>query len=590
MKIFSGKRRDSRGRSESGSASSARDDAGRFRWRANFVLALLVCGAVGLAWRAVQLQLKQHEFLAGQGDARFSRVAEITATRGTITDRYGEPLAVSTPVDSVWVNPKELALASDQLPRLAKALKRDKNEIARRLTSNLDREFLYLVRHMQPSEAQKIRALEIPGVYLMREYRRYYPAGEVAGHILGFTNVDDEGQEGLELAFDHWLAGEDGAKRVIQDRYGKIVQNVEEIRAMRPGRNLVLSIDLRIQYLAYRELKAAIRDQRAKSGSVIVLDVSTGEVLAMVNQPTYNPNDRDQIKAKAIRNRAVTDIVEPGSSIKPFVVAAGLASGKFSERSVIDTNPGYIKVGAKLLEDPHNLGTVDLATILAKSSNVGMTKVALSLEPAQMYGTLTALGFGQVTTSGYPGESAGLLPHYSHWRPVGISAMSRGYGLSITPLQLAHAYATVASHGVARPVSFLRVESPPEGVRALDEGVSRMLIHLLESVVAPDGGGKHAAIPGYTVAGKTGTAWKATAGGYATDRYLAVFGGVAPASAPRLAAVVMIDEPGAGKYYGGDVAAPVFSGVVGGALRLLAVPPDAPVNDAPSPEKRVATR
>jgi cell division protein FtsI (penicillin-binding protein 3) len=589
MKIISGKRRETR-RGEGGSTAATRDDPGSFRWRANFVLALLVCGALGLAWRAVELQLKDHEFLAGQGDARFSRVAEITATRGTITDRYGEPLAVSTPVDSVWVNPKELALASDQLPRLAKALKRDKNEIARRLTSNLDREFLYLVRHMQPAEAQKIRQLEIPGVYLMREYRRYYPAGEVAGHILGFTSVDDEGQEGLELAFDHWLAGEDGAKRVIQDRYGKIVQNVEEIRAMRPGRNLVLSIDLRIQYLAYRELKAAIRDQRAKSGSVIVLDVATGEVLAMVNQPTYNPNDRDQIKAKAIRNRAVTDIVEPGSSIKPFVVAAGLASGKFSERSVIDTSPGYIKVGAKLLEDPHNLGAINLATILAKSSNVGMTKVALSLEPAQMYGTLTALGFGQVTTSGYPGESAGLLPHFSHWRPVGISSMSRGYGLSITPLQLAHAYATVASNGIARPISFLRVETPPEGARALDQGVSRMLIHLLESVVAPDGGGKLAAIPGYTVAGKTGTAWKATAGGYATDRYLAVFGGVAPASAPRLAAVVMIDEPGAGKYYGGDVAAPVFSGVVGGALRLLAVPPDAPVTDGTMPEKRVATR
>jgi cell division protein FtsI (penicillin-binding protein 3) len=592
MKIFSGKRRDTRARSARGDGSGTRDDPRNFRWRANLVLALLVCGAGGLVWRAVELQLKDHEFLAGQGDARFSRVAEISANRGTITDRYGEPLAVSTPVDSVWVNPKQLALASDQLPRLAKALKRDKNEIARRLTSNLEREFLYLARHMQPADAQKIRALEIPGVYLMREYRRYYPAGEVAGHIIGFTSIDDEGQEGLELAFDHWLAGEDGSKRVIQDRHGKIVQNVEEIRAMRPGRNLVLSIDLRIQYLAYRELKAAIRDQRAKSGSVIVLDVASGEVLAMVNQPAYNPNDRDQIKAKTYRNRAVTDIVEPGSSIKPFVVAAGLASGRFNSHSIIDTTPGYIKVGAKLLEDPHNLGAVNLATILAKSSNVGMTKVALALEPQQMYGTLAALGFGQVTTSGYPGESAGLLPHYSHWRPVGISSMSRGYGLSITPLQLTHAYATVASYGVARPISFLRVDVPPAGERALDEGVARTLIHLLESVVSPDGGGKQAAIPGYTVAGKTGTAWKATAGGYATDRYLAVFGGVAPASNPRLAAVVVIDEPGAGKYYGGEVAAPVFSGVVGGALRLLAVPPDAPVrDDGPLPGTRqVAVR
>ena len=589
MKVFPGKRREARGRSGEGSTSTSRDDPRSFRWRANFVLGLLVCGAFGLAWRAVELQLKDHKFLAGQGDARFSRVAEITATRGTITDRYGEPLAVSTPVDSVWVNPKELALASDQLPRLAKALKRDKNELARRVTSNLDREFLYLARHMQPTEAQKIRALEIPGVYLMREYRRYYPAGEVAGHIIGFTSVDDEGQEGLELAFDHWLAGEDGAKRVIQDRYGKIVQNVEEIRAMRPGRNLVLSVDLRIQYLAYRELKAAIRDQRAKSGSVIVLDVATGEVLAMVNQPAYNPNDRDQIKAKTYRNRAVTDIVEPGSSMKPFVVAAGLASGRFNERSIIDTNPGYIKVGAKLLEDRKNLGAINLATCLAESSNICLTKVALALEPAQMYGTLSGLGFGLVTTSGYPGESAGLLPHYSHWRPVGISSMSRGYGLSVTPLQLAHAYATVASLGVSRPISFLRVETPPEGTRVLETDTSRMLIHLLEAVVAPDGGGKLAAIPGYTVAGKTGTAWKATAGGYATDRYLAVFGGIAPAVSPRLAAVVVIDEPGAGEYYGGKVAAPVFSAVVGGALRLLAVPPDAPVNEG-EPARQVATR
>src|SRR4051812_19547797 len=307
VKVFSGKRREPRGRGD-GSAASPRSDPNHFRWRANFVFALLVCGALGLVWRAVELQLKDHKFLAGQGDARFSRVATITATRGTITDRYGEPLAVSTPVDSIWVNPKELALASDQLPRLAKALKRDKTELARRVTSNLDREFLYLARHMQPAEAQKIRQLEIPGVYLAREYRRYYPAGEVAGHVLGFTSVDDEGQEGLELAFDHWLAGEDGQKRIIQDRYGRMVQDVESIRAVRPGRDLWLSIDLRIQYLAYRGLKSAIRDTHARAGSVVVLDVTTGEVLAMVNQPSYNPNDRSQLTPGMYRNRAVTDI------------------------------------------------------------------------------------------------------------------------------------------------------------------------------------------------------------------------------------------------------------------------------------------
>jgi cell division protein FtsI (penicillin-binding protein 3) len=560
-------------------ARSAREaGSGSFRWRASLLLSLLGASALGLVWRAVGLQLVDHRFLAKEGDARFSRVLDIAAHRGTITDRHGEPLAVSTPVDSIWVNPGELALATDQIPRLAQALKLDREELARRITSNLDREFLYLARHRQPAEAEQIKALGIPGVYTSREYRRYYPAGEVTGHLLGFTNVDDSGQEGLELAFDHWLAGEDGAKRVIQDRYGRIVQNVEGIRPARPGRDLVLAVDLRIQYLAYRELKAAIRDQRASAGSVVVLDVDNGEVLAMVNQPAYNPNDREQIQASTYRNRAATDIFEPGSSMKPFFVAAGLASGKYDNRSIIDTSPGFFKVGVKTFEDEHDLGAIDIATVLAKSSNVGMAHIALSLPPQEIWTTLSHLGFGQVTTSGYPGESAGLLPNYSQWRPIGIVTMSHGYGLSVTPLQLAHAYATIGSFGVSRPVSFLRVEGRPQGARALESQVCRELLGMLESVVAAEGTGKLAAIPGYRVAGKTGTAWKATAGGYSTDRYMAVFGGVAPATAPRLAAIVVIDEPTAGQHQGGQVAAPVFSRIVGGALRLLAVAPDARVN------------
>jgi cell division protein FtsI (penicillin-binding protein 3) len=560
---------------------------GSFRWRAYVLIGLLICSAAALVYRAVNLQLVDHSFLAKEGDARFSRVAEISAHRGTITDRYGEPLAVSTPVDSIWANPKELALAPDQLPRLASALKQDRQELARRITSNLDRDFLYLARHRQPSEAEQIKALGIPGVYLSREYRRFYPSGEVAGHILGFTNVDDAGQEGLELAFDHWLAGENGAKRVIQDRYGRIVQNVESIRPARPGRDLVLSIDLRIQYLAYRELKAAIRDQRASAGSVVVLDIATGEVLAMVNQPAYNPNDRDQMIAATYRNRAATDIFEPGSSIKPFFVAAGIAAGKYDDRSVIDTSPGFFKVGAKIFEDEHNLGAVNIATVLAKSSNVGMAHIALSLPPEEIWTTLTRLGFGQVTTSGYPGESAGLLPHYSQWRPIGIATMSHGYGLSVTPLQLAHAYATIGTRGLVRPVSFLRVDTPPVGQRVLDDHACRELIGMLESVVVAEGAtGKRAAIPGYRVSGKTGTAWKATAGGYSTDRYMAVFGGVAPATNPRLAAVVVIDEPQGTEHQGGTVSAPVFSQIVGGALRLLAVAPDQSVK---APEELPST-
>jgi cell division protein FtsI (penicillin-binding protein 3) len=558
---------------------SARDlDSRSFRWRAALLLAALTGCALGLAWRAVDLQLVDHSFLTREGDARFSRVLEIAAHRGTITDRYGEPLAVSTPVDSIWVNPSELALATGQIPRLAAALTLDRQELERRVTSNLDREFLYLARGRQPAEAARIKSLGIPGVYTSREYRRYYPASEVTGHLLGFTNVDDAGQEGLELAFDHWLAGEDGAKRVIQDRYGRIVQDVESIRPARPGRDLVLSIDLRIQYLAYRELKQAVREQRARAGSAVVLDVATGEVLAMVNQPAYNPNDRDQMQAADYRNRAATDIFEPGSSIKPFWVAAGLASGKYDQHSIIDTSPGFFKVGVKIFEDEHNLGAINIATVLAKSSNVGMAHIALSLAPQQVWTTLTRLGFGELTTSGYPGESAGLLPPYAQWRPISIATMSHGYGLSVTPLQLAHAYATIGSFGIERPVSFLAVDAPVAGERALDERICRELVGMLEQVVSQEGTGKLAAIPGYRVSGKTGTAFKAVAGGYSTDRYMAVFGGVAPASDPRLAAVVVLDEPSAGQHMGGEVAAPVFARVVGGALRLLAVAPDQPIS------------
>jgi cell division protein FtsI (penicillin-binding protein 3) len=354
---------------------------------------------------------------------------------------------------------------------------------------------------------------------------------------------------------------------------------VEGIRPVRPGRDLVLSIDLRVQYLAYRELKAAIRDNRATGGSVVVLDITTGEILAMVNQPAYNPNDRDHMAPGAYRNRAVTDIFEPGSSMKPFFVATGIAAGKYDDRSIIDTSPGFIKVGAKTFDDEHNLGAVNIATILAKSSNVGMAHIALSLPPELIWNTLTHFGFGEVTTSGFPGESAGLLPQLSQWRPIGIATMSHGYGISVTPLQLAHAYATLGARGVSRPISFLRVDSPPAGQRVLDEHSSIELTSMLESVVIAEGDtGKLAAIPGYRVSGKTGTAYKLLGGAYSTDRYTAVFAGVAPTTNPRLAAVVVIDDPTAGQHQGGPVSAPVFSGVVGGALRLLAVAPDQPIN------------
>lgn len=548
-----------------------------FRVRTGLLGAAMAIGAGVLVWKAVTLQFVESSFLIGQGDQRFSRVASIVAHRGAVKDRFGEPLAVSTPVDSVWVSPKELLQAADRIPQLAETIKRDPVDLANRVTSNAERQFLYVARHLQPSEAERVRKLDLPGVHLTREYRRYYPAGEVTGHVLGFTNVDDGGQEGLELAYDHWLAGEDGAKRVIQDNLGRIVQDVESIRPVRPGRDMLLSIDMRIQYLAYRELKAAIQANRARSGSAVVIDVTTGEVLAMVNQPTYNPNDREQLKPAGYKNRAATDLVEPGSSIKPFVVAAGLASGLYNASSIIDTSPGMIKVGLKVIEDHHNLGAVDLATVLAKSSNVGMTHIALNLGPERIYSTLSKLGFGQVTTSGYPGESAGLLSNYSRWRPITTATVAYGYGLSVTPLQLAHAYATLGAGGISRPITFVKVDHPVAGERVLPETVSRDVVHMLESVVSNVGTGKRASVAGYRVAGKTGTAWKSSVGGYSTNRYLAVFAGVAPATNPRLATVVVIDEPSAGLYYGGDVSAPVFAGIMGGALRLMAVAPDAPL-------------
>ena len=532
----------------------------------------------GLVARAVDLQLLDDGFLESQGDARFTRKAKLYANRGGIYDRNGETLAASMPVDTVWVVPREVMKAADQIRPLAEALNRDENWLKQVLTSNLERDFLYLVRHMRPSDAAQVAAMKVPGVYLLREYTRFYPAGEVTGHLLGFTKkYEDIGQEGLELAYDRWLGAEAGEKRIIQDRYGRVVQDVESIRSPRPGSDLITSIDLRVQYLAYRELKAAVLEHRAKAGSVIVLDIETGEVLAMVNQPSYNPNDREQVAPSRYRNRAATDIFEPGSSIKPFVAAAGLSSGRFHASTIIDTSPGAVNVGVHRISDKHNLGAVSLTSVIAQSSNVGMTKMALTLSPESMRQTLTAFGFGQVTGSGFPGESAGLLNDSSHWRRIGQATISYGYGLSVTPLQLAHAYATLGSGGVDRPVTLRRVDEQVPGERAIDQRVAHELLEMMESVVSQAGTGKRAALNGYRVAGKTGTAWKAAAGGYGTQdtrKYIATFGGVVPASRPRLAAIVVIDEPGGDVYYAGDVAAPVFANIMAGALRLMGVPPD----------------
>ncbi len=540
------------------------------------MLVVFVMAGSILEARVLYLQILKKDFLAAQGDNRHLRNVQISAHRGPITDRHGEPLAVSTPVDSIWADPQQLKPALERLGELAEVLELDVDWLARRITSNLDREFVYLRRHLRPDHAARALQLGLPGVSTLREYRRYYPAGEVAGHVIGFTDIDDRGQEGLELAYDYWLSGDPGTKRVLQDRLGRVIEDVELIRAAQPGRTLTTSLDLRIQYLAYRELKQAVAENNALSGSVVILDVTNGEVLAMVNQPGYNPNDRAQLEAARYRNRAVTDIFEPGSSFKPFVVAAALETGRYEPSSIIDTSPGYLRVGDTILtQDYNNLGEIDITTMLAKSSSVGAAKLGLELEPEQLWAVLSSFGIGRLTDSGFPGESAGVLNDTRHWRPVGQATLAYGYGLSVTALQLAQAYSVIAADGIRRPLSMLAQEDRRAGERVVSADTARALRAMLETVVSPIGTGQRASIANFRVAGKTGTAKKFGVGGYSEDRYLAVFSGLAPASDPKLVAVVVIDEPQGADYSGGEVAAPVFARILSGALRLLAIPPDA---------------
>lgn len=553
-------------------AARSRRDPYRLR-----VVTVLIAFAVVFAvliGRAVDLQILRKGFLDEEADARQLRVVHTAARRGPITDRNDEPLAVSSPVDTVWAVPSELAQQRDRIPALAAALDRSADSIMRDLSRYQSREFMYLKRHLAPETAAGVMKLKVKGVNLRREYRRFYPAAEVTGHVVGFTNIDGEGIEGLEWAYDDWLREQRGSKRVIKDRLNNIIEDVEQIEPAVSGRPLAISIDLRIQYLAYRELKAAVVRHRARSASAVVVDVDTGEVLAMINQPAFNPNSVGRFPAATRRNRAAIDVFEPGSSIKPFIVAAALESGDYRPASVIDTSPGYFQVGRKTIRDKRNLGRIDLTTVLTKSSNVGASKLALSLDRDQIWSVMNRFGFGTPTASGFPGESGGLINDFQTWRDISVATLSYGYGLSVTTLQLAQAYATIGAMGVRRPISLLRLDAAPTGERAISTSSARMLIDMMETVITEEGTGQRAAVPGYRVAGKTGTAWKSTAGGYSEDRYLAVFAGVAPAGAPRLAVVVVMDEPSAGEFYGGIVAAPVFSRVAAGALRLLAVPPD----------------
>ena len=543
------------------------------RARLHVVVATLALAATALVVRAVDLQVVRKDFYQAQGDQRFLRERAIPVSRGMIVDRNGEPLAVSTPVESIWAQPQELLQHRGRLRELALALEVEPELLEQRLSERAGREFVYLRRHLAPDQAAAILALDIPGVNSQREFRRYYPGGEVFAHLLGFTDIDDRGQEGLELAFDEWLSGEPGLRRIIQDRRGAIVEDVEMLRAPVAGRELRLSIDRRVQYLAYRELKAAMLEHRAESGSMVVVDVTSGEIVAMVNWPSYNPNSRGSGDTSARRNRAVTDVFEPGSVIKAFTVAAGLESGKFTPATMIDTHPGSMPVGNHLVRDIRDFGVIDVTRLLTKSSNIGSAKIAAQLDNEHFYDLFRRFGFGAPTGCGFPGESSGVLPEPRGWGVVEKATLSYGYGLSVTPLQLAVAYGALASGGRLRAPTFVADADTPISA-VLDPEIAATVTRMLETVVmTPDGSGTKAAVPNFSVAGKTGTSRKAVAGGY-QKRYISSFAGVVPASRPRLAGVVVINDPRGNDYYAGLVAAPVFGRVMPGALRLLNVTPD----------------
>ena len=535
------------------------------------LLIFMFC-SFALVARAVNLQVMETDFLQGQGKARFLREVTIASTRGVITDRNGEPLAVSTPVDSVWVHPGELLEYPENIKPLAGLINANAEDIERKLTQRATREFVWLRRRINPAIADEIRALNIPGVYLQKEYRRFYPAGEVTSHVIGFTNIDDIGQEGLELAYDGWLAGSPGSKRVIKDRKGQTVEEDELIRESDPGQDLHLTIDKRLQYLAYRELKSTVLKHGARSGSVVVLDVNTGEVLAMVNQPSYNPNDPGH-DTDGMRNRAVTDVIEPGSVMKPIAMTSVLENRIATPTTPVETSPGYTVISGHTIRDHNNYGLLDATGVITKSSNVGITQLALQLEPEQMWDTYSRFGFGVATGTGFPGESAGVLRNHRRWRRLEQATISYGYGISATPLQLAQAYATIANGGKLHQPTFIQGSNNPP-ISAIDPDIANAVARMLETVPTKIGTARRARVANYRIAGKTGTSHKASASGYAAARYVSSFAGFGPASNPRLVCVVVINDPTGKEYYGGLVAAPLFSKVMTGAMRILNIPPD----------------
>lgn len=547
-------------------------------WRSRLLGAFILLSFLGLVVRAIYLQGMHNDFLQQKGESRYSRVIEISAHRGMITDRHGEPLAISTPVESVWASPRGMDATPGQLKKLANLIRMDVAEVRKRI-SDPKRDFVYLRRHLPPDITAKVVELNITGIFLKREFRRYYPTGELTAHMLGFTDIDDNGQEGIELGWQDTLAGKPGSRRVIKDRKGRIVEDVESILEPKPGQDIALSIDSKIQYLAYRELKQAVEINKAKAGEIVVLDTQTGEVLALANLPTFNPNNRIKINSGRARNRVLTDVFEPGSTLKPFTVAAALEAGGINPDTIFQTAPGTLTIGKATIRDAHRQGPLTVEQVIQKSSNVGSAKIALTLSPQTLWETFSRSGFGESTGSGFPGEVKGKLRPYQTWRPIEQATMSYGHGIAVNLLQLARAYTLFSEEGELKPVSLLKINTPAVGKQVISRKTALAVSKMLEMVVKPGGTAPLAQISGYRVAGKTGTSHKIEGKGYAKNRYIATFVGYAPASKPRLIIAVMLDEPSAGRYYGGTVAAPVFRQVMAGALRILNVPHDVPINN-----------
>ena len=556
---------------------NGKQDKIRYGWRHWFVLSLVGLTLVGMLARAVFLQVKNNDYLQAQGQARYERVIETSAARGKILDRFARPLAISSPVDSVWADPGELIDSGKSLKQLAGLLETSVSRIKSTLSHYQDRQFVYLKRHVRPEISNQVETLKLPGVNIAHEYRRYYPAGAVTGQLLGFTNIDDVGQEGLELTFNDLLDGASGKMRVLRDLKGNYIEGLERISPVIDGDDLIVSLDTRIQYLAYRQLHQAVSKHRASGGSAVVIDVTTGEVLAMVNEPGFNPNDRKSRRSHQFRNRAVTDLFEPGSTVKPFVIAMALQSKKFGPDTRIDTSPGKMTLNGRTISDTHDYGLLTVARVLIKSSNIGAAKLALSFTPQELIKTFETAGFGQPSGIELSGEALGGIPDRRPWRAIEHATLAYGYGIQSSLLTLAHAYSVLANGGLLRPLRILPVEGPVAGKQVFDPVVVQQVQHMMEQVVSPLGTARLAALDDYRVAGKTGTVHKLINGSYDHNHYRSLFAGFAPVSNPRLVIAVMIDDPRGDQYFGGEVAGPVFKEVMAGALRLMNIPPDKPL-------------